>query len=81
VSLLVNFYVITYLNFYSKFAIKFDYHLRDNKLQSEIQERSYEEIMDAYRNRLTNLNISLCRECLLPIKLEEGDYCDSCQPE
>ena len=52
-----------------------------NRLRSEIQERSYEEIMDAYRNRLTNLNISLCRECLLPIKLEEGDYCDSYQPE
>ncbi|CAG8794872.1 26901_t:CDS:1, partial [Dentiscutata erythropus] len=50
-------------------------------LRSEIQERSYEEIMDAYRNKLTNLNISLCRECLLLIKLEERDYCNSCQPE
>ena len=52
-----------------------------DRLRSEIRERSYEEIMLTYRNTLTNLNISLCRECLLLIKLGEEDYCDSCQPE
>lgn len=52
-----------------------------DRLRSEIRERSYEEIMVTYRNTLTNLNISLCRECLIPIKMGEGDYCVSCQPE
>ena len=51
------------------------------RLRSEIRERTYEEIMVAYRDKLVNLNISLCKECLYPIKLEEGEYCDRCRPE
>ena len=52
-----------------------------DRLRSEIREKSYEEIMVTYRNTLTNLNISLCRECLIPIKMGEGDYCINCQSE
>ena len=51
------------------------------RLRSEIRERTYEEIMVAHRDRLAILNITLCRECFHLIKLEEGEYCDSCQPE
>src|SRR4051794_25300031 len=51
------------------------------KLQSKTRERTYEEIIVAHEDRLAILNIILCRECLYSIKLEEGEYCDSCQPE
>jgi hypothetical protein len=37
--------------------------------------------MVAHRDALANLNITLCKECLHPIKLEEGGYCDNCRPE
>ena len=41
---------------------------------------SYEQIMDKYRDRLVDLNISLCRECFIPIKIEDGiEYCNDCQ--
>ena len=29
---------------------------------------------------LAILNIILCRGCLLPIKMGEGEYCDECVP-
>ncbi|RGB38989.1 hypothetical protein C1646_755088 [Rhizophagus diaphanus] len=44
------------------------------RLRSEIRERTYEEIIVAHRDKLANLNISLCKEYLYPIKLEEGEY-------
>jgi hypothetical protein len=39
---------------------------------------TYERIMAVHRERLTNLNITLCRECLSAMKLEDGEYCDDC---
>lgn len=36
---------------------------------------TYEEIMEVHRENLTNLNLTLCRECLCAIKIEEGEYC------
>ena len=51
------------------------------RLRSETREKTYEEMMLAHRDTLANLNITLCRECLYPIKLEEGEYCDRCRPE
>jgi len=42
---------------------------------------TYENIMLAHKDALENLNITLCRECFHPIKADEGEYCDSCQPE
>jgi predicted amidophosphoribosyltransferase len=51
------------------------------RLRSETRERTYEEIMVAHRDKLAILNIILCRECLLPIKMEKGKYCDNCRPE
>ena len=42
---------------------------------------TYEQIMATHRDTLANLNITLCRECFHPIKVEEGEYCDSCKPE
>ncbi len=41
---------------------------------------NYEDIMAVHGERLANLNISLCRECLYPLKLEEGEYCNDCKP-
>jgi len=46
-----------------------------------MQERIFEELMVTHRDALAKLNITLCRECFHPIKLEEGEYCDSCKPE
>ncbi|GBC50832.1 hypothetical protein GLOIN_2v1769754 [Rhizophagus irregularis DAOM 181602=DAOM 197198] len=51
------------------------------RLRSEIRERTFEELMVTHRDALAKLNITLCRECFHPIKLEEGEYCDSCRPE
>ena len=44
---------------------------------------SYEQIMDAHRDTLANLNITLCKTCLIPIKLEdeEHEYCNDCIPD
>jgi hypothetical protein len=39
---------------------------------------TYEQLMDKHRNSLIELNITLCRECLHPIKIEEGEYCEQC---
>ena len=39
------------------------------------------KLMRTYKDKLTKLNITLCRECLHPIKVEEGEYCNSCQPD
>jgi hypothetical protein len=50
-------------------------------LRSNMQKETFEQIMVAHRDRLAILNISLCRECLLLIKMDEGEYCDSCRPE
>ncbi|CAI2198613.1 5290_t:CDS:1, partial [Funneliformis geosporum] len=50
-------------------------------LRSNMQKETFEQIMGAHRDRLANLNITLCKECLLPIKMDEGEYCDSCRPE
>ncbi|RGB31262.1 hypothetical protein C1646_764254 [Rhizophagus diaphanus] len=49
----------------------------EERFRSEIRERTYEEIMVAHRDKLAILNITLCRECFHPIKLEGGEYCDS----
>ncbi|CAB4421004.1 unnamed protein product [Rhizophagus irregularis] len=51
------------------------------RLRSEIREKTYEEIMLAHRDTLAILNITLCKECLLPIKIDEREYCNSCQSE
>jgi len=52
-----------------------------DRLRSEKQKGTYEQIMDAHRDALVNLNITLCRECFHLIKVKEGKYCDSCRPE
>ncbi|GES99913.1 hypothetical protein GLOIN_2v1878227 [Rhizophagus clarus] len=41
---------------------------------------TYEQLINRYHNRLTKLNISLCRECFIPIGKEEGEYCNECVP-
>jgi hypothetical protein len=51
------------------------------RLRSEIRERTYEEIMVTHRDKLAILNITLCKECLLPVKMDEKEYCNSCRPE
>ena len=37
---------------------------------------TYEQLMNRHRDRLTKLNISLCREYLIPIGIEEGEHCN-----
>ena len=39
---------------------------------------TYDQIMTTHKDTLTNLGISLCKECFHPIKIEEGDYCEDC---
>lgn len=41
---------------------------------------TYERIMDTHGDILRDLNISLCRECFIPIKPDEGEYCKDCAP-
>jgi hypothetical protein len=44
---------------------------------------SYEQIMETHRDRLVELNITLCKNCFIPIKLEEEpehNYCNDCIP-
>lgn len=41
---------------------------------------THEQIMAIHGEKLANLNISLCRECLIAINLEQGEYCDECIP-
>ena len=38
----------------------------------------FEQLMNRHRNRLIELNISLCREYLIPIGIEEGEHCNKC---
>ena len=38
---------------------------------------TYEEIMDRHKDRLIDLNVSLCQECFIPIKIE-SEYCEDC---
>src|ERR1044072_608902 len=42
---------------------------------------TFEDIMAVHGERLANLNITLCRECLYAIKPEDADYCNDCRPE
>ena len=46
--------------------------------QSNNAPASYEQIMNRHRDTLANLNITLCKNCLIPIKIEEGEYCNEC---
>lgn len=39
---------------------------------------TFEDIMAVHGERLANLNITLCRECLYVIKPEDGEYCNDC---
>lgn len=39
---------------------------------------SFEDIMAVHGERLANLNITLCRECLYIMKPEDGEYCNDC---
>ena len=50
-------------------------------LRFNMQKVTFEQIMVAHRDRLAILNISLCREYFLPMKMDEGEYCDSCRPK
>lgn len=41
---------------------------------------NYDNIMIRYKDNLDNINISLCRECFIPIEKEEGEHCTDCKP-
>ena len=60
-------------------------HARVLAKQQERQESitrasDYEQLMSRYGAHLIELNITLCRECFHPIKIEEGEYCEQCRP-
>ena len=51
-----------------------------NLLQRE-RPVTYEDIMDRHRNTFAELNITLCKNCLIPIKKENDtttEYCEDC---
>nr|CAG8699084.1 9113_t:CDS:1 [Entrophospora candida] len=41
---------------------------------------TYEEIMAVHREKLLDLNLTLCRECFIAINIEEGEYCREHKP-
>ncbi|CAG8849060.1 18576_t:CDS:1, partial [Racocetra persica] len=45
-------------------------------LRLNVQEKTYEEIMNIHKDTLAKLNINLCRRCLYLIKVKDGEYCD-----
>ena len=59
---------------------------RRNLIQREGRQQepvTYERIMATHRDTLAELNISLCRECFIPIKKEGNgimEYCEDCVP-
>jgi hypothetical protein len=61
--------------------------MNGNRIQDLIQRErrpvTYEQIMDTHRDTLASLNISLCRECYMPIKKENNttEYCEECRSE
>ncbi|CAI2173769.1 8091_t:CDS:2 [Funneliformis geosporum] len=46
-----------------------------------MQKETFEQIMIILRDKLAILNITLCRECLLPIKMDEREYFDKFQAQ
>ena len=53
---------------------------RRNRQQPNNSPVTYEQIMATHRDTLAELNISLCRECLIPVK-KENEYCEDCIPK
>ena len=54
-----------------------------SRRRRQSQPITYEQIMAVHRDTLANLNISLCRECFMPIKKEDNaniEYCENCTP-
>ena len=41
---------------------------------------TYENLMAIHGERLANLNITLCQECFIAIKIEEGEFCNKHKP-
>jgi len=56
-----------------------DYYLVPPQAIPISRPTTYEQIMATHRDTLANLNITLCKECFHPIKLEDGDHCESCR--
>lgn len=47
--------------------------------QQQTRPVTYEQIMATHRDTLAELNVSLCHECLIPVK-RENEYCKDCAP-
>ena len=62
-------------------SIEWQAILENNHRRQRQPIQSYEQIMATHGNRLADLNVSLCRKCLIPIGREEGDHCNDCQSE
>ena len=60
--------------------IENDYYLVPPSNEAQDPLPTYERIMAIHREKLANLNITLCRECFIAINLEQGEYCDECIP-
>src|SRR3954452_17574254 len=81
-----GYYVTQYYNRLRSESLRSEMQERLQLVIQEIQEslrseRTFEQIMVVHRDRLANLNITLCKECLILIKMDEGEYCDNCRPE
>ena len=51
----------------------------DSNDNMQYQPVTYEQIMDRYRNTLAELNITLCKNCLIPIKKENDTTTKYCK--
>ena len=77
-----EYYVTQYINRLQDRAMSATIQEFRNQIALEYFNHSliYEQLMNRYRDRLIELNISLCQECLIPIGIEEGEYCNECVP-
>ncbi|PKK74864.1 hypothetical protein RhiirC2_774306 [Rhizophagus irregularis] len=83
-----GYYQIQYVNRLRDNALMYDQYLArvqelanlnaQRRQENLIQPLSYEQLMNSHRDRLEELNITLCRECLIPIGSEGGEYCNEC---
>jgi hypothetical protein len=49
------------------------------QIENEATPLTYEQLIDRHKDRLAELNITLCKDCLIPIKIEDGGHCEQCQ--
>src|SRR5207249_1786427 len=73
-----SYYVTQYINRLQDRAMGAMIEELGNQIAQDILNHPliYEQLMNRHKDRLIELNISLCQEYLIPIGIEEGEYCN-----